>query len=570
MITADELKIVKLFADVPQHERETIAARSADIHLRSGDWLIYQGEAPKFFAVLEGELEATQRSGFEDVPVTTFEQGEYFGEVPLLLKTMAPAGIRATADCRIARLDSDDFFDLIVSCDRLREQIGQKVVSRVRALEEYAVKMPPPRVTIKGDRFDLACFDVRDFLARNHVAFTWEDLDETNVTARDQSSTTNASDYPTLTFGDGTVLRRPSFREIAAKLGLRTAGDPGRLYDVVVIGAGPAGLAAGVYGASEGLTTLLVERKASGGQAGSSSRIENYLGFPFGVSGDELSDRAWEQAKRLGAEMLSARHVMKIEPGRAGAAHVVVLDDGERLTSRAIVLAMGVKWRELKAEGVAELTGRGVYYGAARTEAHAIRGKDVYLIGGGNSAGQAAMNFANYANSVTLLVRGPSLASSMSKYLIDQLHSKSNVTISTQRTVVAAQGSAHLEAIVVEDTTTGNRETLATPALFILIGADPETSTLPASIVRDAGGYVCTGRDVLDLETPTEHHWPLRRDPFLLETSVPGIFAAGDVRHGSIKRVAAGVGEGSMSIAFIHQYLAESAAPTPVVANAKG
>jgi thioredoxin reductase (NADPH) len=570
MITADELKVVQLFADVPDHERETIASRSADIHLGGGEWLIHQGESPSFFAVLAGTLEVTQRSGGEDLPVTTFEQGEYFGEVPLLLRTTTPAGVRAVNECRIARLNEDDFRELIVSCDHLREQIVRKMAARVSNLAEYAVAAPVQRVTITGDRFDIECYDVRDFLARNHIPFTWVDPADAPTVSREATGATIARRYPIVTFPDGAELERPSARQIADKLGLRTSADRGRLYDVIVVGSGPAGLAAGVYGASEGLATLLIERAAPGGQAGSSSRIENYLGFPHGLSGDELSGRAWEQAKRFGAEMLSAREVKAIEAGSGGAAHTVVLDDGERVKAKALVLAMGVAWRELKAEGIAKLTGRGVYYGAARTEAPVILGKDVYLVGGGNSAGQAAMYFANYAKSVTLLIRGASLASSMSQYLIDQLNTKDNVHIRTHRTVVAARGKDHLEALEVEDTTSGQRETLATAALFILIGADPATDTLPASIVRDSGGYVCTGRDVLDLDTPTDHLWPLRRDPFLLETSVPGIFAAGDVRHGSIKRVAAGVGEGSMSIAFIHQYLAESAAPTPVGASAKG
>jgi thioredoxin reductase (NADPH) len=343
---------------------------------------------------------------------------------------------------------------------------------------------------------------------------------------------------------------------MATRLGFQTAPAPNQVYDVVVVGAGPAGLAAGVYGASEGLRTLLVERSAPGGQAGSSSRIENYLGFPAGLSGDDLSTRAWQQAKRFGAEMLSAREVVGLVPGKDGGAHEVVLDGDERIACKTLVLANGVSWRKLNADGISELTGRGVYYGAARTEALATRGKEIFLVGGGNSAGQAAMFFSNYATRVTLLVRGETLRKSMSQYLIDELATKENIFVEVESEVVAVQGTDHLEAIVVRNVRTNERLRCETNVLFVLIGADAETSTLPDELIRDANGYICTGRDVLDLSTAAHRPWPLERDPYLLETSIPGIFSAGDVRHGSIKRVAAGVGEGSMSIAFIHQYLA--------------
>ena len=402
------------------------------------------------------------------------------------------------------------------------------------------------------------CHDVRDFLTRNHVALNWLDPDDASTASRVPPGI-DAGTYPVVVFGDGSHAVCPSYREIAERLGLQTAPAPGVIYDVVVIGAGPAGLAAGVYGASEGLRTLLIEREAPGGQAGSSSRIENYLGFPVGLSGDDLSTRAWQQAKRLGAEMLTAREVKTIEPGLDGAPHEVLLDGNERVAAKALVLAMGVAWHKLDADGLAELSGRGVYYGAARAEALATRGKDIYLIGGGNSAGQAAMFFANYAGNVTLLVRGESLTKSMSQYLIDQLATKANVHVTVESEVVAAHGTEHLESIIVVNRRTGERTTHETDALFILIGADAETEILPPELIRDARGYICTGRDVLDLQTEARHYWPLERDPYLLETSVPGIFSAGDVRHGSIKRVASGVGEGSMSIAFIHQYLDERA-----------
>jgi len=555
MITAETLLDIPLLAPVPDHERATIAARAADVRLQTGEWLVHEGETASFFGLLSGRIAVSKRVGDVDLPISTFLAGEYFGEVPLLLNSVAVASLRALEPCRLLRLDGRDFRSLIVSCEHLREQIVRTMSARVMDLQHVTVENPVPTITIVGSRYDVDCHDVRDFLARNHVAFNWLDpADPAAATWVPPSA--GEGTYPIVVFADGSHAVAPSYRDIAERLGLQTAPVPDLVYDVIIVGAGPAGLAAGVYGASEGLRTLLIEREAPGGQAGSSSRIENYLGFPAGLSGDELSTRAWQQAKRFGADMLSAREVRAIEPGAAGAPHHVLLDDGERVAAKALVLATGVSWRKLDAEGISAFAGRGVYYGAALTEAFQTRGKDIFLIGGGNSAGQAAMFFANYARSVTLLVRADSLTKSMSQYLIDQLATKANVRVEVESRLVAAQGTEHLEAIVVEHTRTSERHTYETDALFVLIGADAETEIFPPELIRDAQGYVCTGRDVLDLETQAHQHWPLERDPYLLETSLPGIFAAGDVRHGSIKRVASGVGEGSMSIAFIHQYLA--------------
>ncbi|HTV73060.1 MAG TPA: FAD-dependent oxidoreductase [Candidatus Acidoferrales bacterium] len=555
MIDAETLLAIPLLSAVPVREREAIAARAADIHVRTGEWLLHEGESPSFFGLLSGQIAISKRIGERDRPIGTFAAGEYFGEVPLLLNSPAVASLRALEPSRLLRLDSADFRELIVSCDKLREQIVRMMVTRVSHLQEVALDTPLPTVTIIGNRYDLDCHDVRDFLARNQVAFHWLEPEDPNIGIRFPGVALNGS-FPVVVLPDGTFLTAPSYRQIASGLGLQTAPAPNQVYDVVVIGAGPAGLAAGVYGASEGLRTLLVERSAPGGQAGSSSRIENYLGFPAGLSGDELSMRAWQQAKRFGAEMLSARDVVGIVPASDGEAHQVLLDGGERIAGKTLVLATGVTWRKLQAEGIADFAGRGVYYGAARTEALAIRGEEIFLVGGGNSAGQAAMYFSNYAARVTLLVRGDSLAKSMSHYLIDQLATKANITIETESEVAAVEGEHHLERIVVRNVRTNERRTRATNALFVLIGADAQTCVLPDELIRDENGYICTGRDVLDLSAAAHHPWPLERDPYLLETSIPGIFAAGDVRHGSIKRVAAGVGEGSMSIAFIHQYLA--------------
>jgi thioredoxin reductase (NADPH) len=357
---------------------------------------------------------------------------------------------------------------------------------------------------------------------------------------------------------DGERMVTPTLREVADKLGLQTLPSK-PLYDVAIIGGGPAGLAAAVYGASEGLRTVLIEREAPGGQAGTSTRIENYLGFPSGVSGDDLGGRALEQAQRFGAEILVGREVVGLCVD--GDERLVHLDGDEVVKTRSVVLANGVAWRQLDIPSADALLGRGIYYGAARSEAISYTGQDVFLVGGGNSAGQAAVYFSSYARKVTLLVRGPSLDASMSYYLIQQLAAKHNVEVRTRSRVVRAQGEHRLEAIVVENRDTGALTTEPASALFVLIGADAETAWLPDAVIRDSKGYVCTGRDVMDLVADRQGSWPLERDPYLLETSVPGVIAAGDVRHGSVKRVASGVGEGSMAIAFVHQYLAQLSPP---------
>jgi thioredoxin reductase (NADPH) len=406
--------------------------------------------------------------------------------------------------------------------------------------------------TVIGHPHDPACADLRDFLSRNRVPFIWRP-------DGNESSTPGAVTPPAVVLADGRRLEAPSFRGVAEALGLQTV-PAHELYDVAIVGGGPAGLAAAVYGASEGLRTLIVERTACGGQAGTSSRIENYLGFPGGLAGEELSTRACQQALRFGAELLVTRSVAALQTAAPDepAPHILVLEDGTRVFARAVILATGVEWKRLELPGIDRLVGHGVYYGAARTEALRVRGQTVHVIGGGNSAGQAALLFSSYADSVTMLVRGSSLAASMSQYLVDQLAAKGNVSIETGVEVVGVEGHDSLEVIEVAAGPSRRRERRPSDGLFVLIGGRAETSWLPASVIRDQWGYVCTGRDVMDLlqEQPPAT-WPLARDPFLLETSIPGLLAAGDVRHGSIKRVSAGVGEGSMAIAVVHQYLAE-------------
>jgi thioredoxin reductase (NADPH) len=345
---------------------------------------------------------------------------------------------------------------------------------------------------------------------------------------------------------DGTRIERPALHALAGRLGLQTQPRHDR-YDTVIIGGGPGGLAAAVYGASEGLRTLVVEREAPGGQAGTSSRIENYLGFPNGVSGDELASRALQQARRLGAEILVMRGVEGLDHDTRH----VRLDGGDAVQAGSVIIATGVSWRRLDITGFDRLIGKGIYYGAARSEAASTHGQDVFLIGAGNSAGQAALHFANHARQVTLLVRGDALDKSMSRYLVAQIAGKPNIAVQLRCEVQAAHGNGHLESIDVVDRVHGGVTRHDCGGLFIFIGADADTGWLPDELLRDARGYVLTGDDVL-----RSGRWSQPRDPFLLESSLPGVFACGDVRLSPVKRVAAAVGEGSMAVAFVHQFLA--------------
>ncbi|RJQ89621.1 FAD-dependent oxidoreductase [Amycolatopsis panacis] len=410
---------------------------------------------------------------------------------------------------------------------------------------------PVEETKLIGHRYSAPSFRMRDFLARNAVPYRWYSVDDEEAGRILQAAGACAADIPVVVTPDGTVLKQPSGGEIADAVGLSTrpAQD---FYDLVVIGGGPAGLGAAVYGASEGLRTVLVERKATGGQAGTSSRIENYLGFPDGVSGAQLTDRARRQAQKFGAEVLTARDVTGLEA--RGSSRVVTFGDGSEIAAHSVILASGVTYRALEADGIEELTGRGVYYGSAATEAPDCEGEHIYIVGGANSAGQAAVFFSRHAADVTLLVRGGSLESSMSHYLIEQLAALDNVHVRTHTTVVEAHGNDHLESITVCEN--GATATLDTGHLFIFIGAAPRTGWLGDGMLRDRHGFVRTGPDLIE-DGRRPAGWGLDRDPHYLESSVPGVFVAGDVRSQSVKRVASAVGEGAMAVTLVHRYLEE-------------
>lgn len=405
-----------------------------------------------------------------------------------------------------------------------------------------------PGLRLVGHRFSAEAHATRDFLARNGIPYRWLDIADPEARALMEAAGLDDELLPVLVFEEGEALVRPAQGEIAARVGLHTAADL-PFYDLVILGGGPAGLAAAVYGASEGLRTLLVERHATGGQAGQSSRIENYLGFPSGLSGADLARRATAQARRLGAEMLTAREVLGIREN--GPSRVVTLDGGEEIGCHAVLVATGVHYARLDAPGVEGLTGTGVYYGAAPAEAAAVAGEDVAVVGAANSAGQAVVDLAGRARRVIVLCRSEGLEKSMSHYLVERIRTLPNVEVLTRAVVSAASGEGRLEELAID--VAGRQERLPVTAAFVFIGARPETDWLGDAVARDATGFIVSGPGVKRIEG--RHRWRMERDPFPLETSLPGVFVAGDVRDQSIKRVASAVGEGSMAVQLVHQYL---------------
>ncbi len=569
MVTAEEVARIAIFADLGPAERERIARAAADISLSSGEYAAEPKAERALFGLLEGRIEAVRID--DGVPTVVGERvpGEIFGEVPITLGTVFPVGFQAAEPSRVLRLDAHAYHSVAAFAPELVERVGALARNRMegaRGLRGLASAPAPRRAVVVGHRWDGSCAEVRRFLDRNGVTYEWVPTDDPEATDKWGDAIPPEDELPAIRILETDTVVRPHLRQVADLLALEPAAvlrpqlrraaellglgtEPQAAeYDVVVVGGGPAGLAAAVYGASEGLSILVIEREAPGGQAGTSSRIENYLGFPNGVSGGELAARALDQAKRLGAEILVTQTIREIDTD----ARRLHLEAGDVLTARTIILACGVSWRRLPIDGIDRLVGKGVFYGAAKSDAAGMHGADVHVIGAGNSAGQAALEFSKYAHRVTIVVRGNSLEKRMSKYLIDQLETKSNIDVLCGAEVVAVNGDPTLEEVEIR-ASDGTTTRSACGGVYIFIGADAETGWLPPAIARDPKGYVLTGSDVT-----AAGRWPLERDPYLLETSVPGIFACGDVRYSPVKRVAAAVGEGSMAIAFVHQYLREA------------
>jgi thioredoxin reductase (NADPH) len=421
-------------------------------------------------------------------------------------------------------------------------------------LSDWLATVPVPYdgIRVAGTLWSASSHNVKEFLARSQIPYQWLDIeksDEARVLVEKASE--DRPQLPTVFFPDGSILQNPDLRTLAEKIGL-TAKPEQPFYDLIIIGAGPAGLAAAVYGASEGLRTVVIEQEAAGGQAGTSARIENYLGFPQGVSGGDLTRRATTQARRLGAEIVPARRVtgLRIEdPYR-----IVTLDDGSELSCHALLISTGVKLRELDVPGADHLIGGSIYYGAATSEAVHYRGKNVIVIGGANSAGQGAVFLSRFANQVTILIRGDTLRKSMSQYLIGQIEETENISVRINTELSSVSGTERLESVAVSNNQTGESGEVAADAIFVFIGAVPHTDIVADLVERDPAGFILTGPDLFR-EGKRPKNWKLKRDPFLLETSIPGIFAAGDVRHGVVRRVASAVGQGAVAVSFVHKYL---------------
>ncbi|AKS35210.1 FAD-dependent oxidoreductase [Mycolicibacterium goodii] len=541
MFTIDELATVPLFSELEDKALEYLAGEVEDVRLLPGEYVAHEGDARALAIVIDGKTELTKQvNGVEQVIGVRFP-GELGGEIPMTLGTPLPAGMRAVGPARVLKMTAEVYHTLAAMAPEIAAAVGAAALERIEMLSNAAAHPVEPALFVIGPRLDPQVHRCDSFLRRNEIPYRRLDPDESAAIA--VGGDAPGGRYPLVVLRDGTRLTAPTMRAVATVAGLTVA--PSRPhYDVVIVGGGPAGLTAAVNGASEGLRTALIETFAPGGQAGTSTRIENYTGFPYGVSGDELASRTLRQAKRLGAEIVVTRRVEAIDP----TAMTVRLDGDDVIATRAIILAMGVQWRQL--DTVDRFVGSGVYYGAARSDAGLAQGNDVYLVGAGNSAGQAAIFFSNHARSVTLLARGDTLAESMSAYLVEQIATKANIRVQTRSEVVAVHGDDRLTAIDVADRRTGSTTRHHTGVLFVLIGAEAATDWLPADIARDEHGFVLTGPDAMKAGP-----WTGEREPLVLETSAPGVFAIGDIRSGSVKRVAASVGEGGVAIALVHRYL---------------
>jgi len=513
---------------------------------RDGEVLFAVGQRNmNFFVVKSGEVEIIDRSGDEPKTVTIHRPGEFTGDISHLTGLPAVVSGVARGDCEVYEITGDALRNALNQCPDISDIILQAFIARRQLLRDS------PNFTglrVIGSRYSPDTFRVRDFLSKNRILFTWVDIEtDPNVDRLLKQFGVTESDTPVVACGKMLLLRNPSNRQLADAIGIHQPLED-LVYDLVVVGAGPAGLAAAVYGASEGLRTAVLEHTAPGGQAGSSMRIENYLGFPTGLTGSELAGRAILQANKFGAHLSVPTPVDRLS--FANAYTVVHLDGGETVTAKCLLIATGANYRRLGVEGCERFEGTGVYYAATVAEAQLCQGAQVVVVGGGNSAGQAAVFLAGHASQVRLLIRGDDLYKNMSSYLVRRIEQTANIELLTDTTIRQMSGNGHLDSVNIVNGKTGQERTIETPGVFSFIGADPRTGWLPPEIERDGKGFVRTGTEVAG-----SPHWTSGRQPFLLETSRPGVFAAGDVRSGSVKRVASAVGEGAMAVQFVHECL---------------
>ncbi len=513
---------------------------------RPGEALFRAGDRDsKFFVVKSGKIEIVDVTGDQPKTIRVIGPGEFTGDVGHLTGNPKVVSAIAQSNCEAYEISEETLRQILNQDPGLSDIILQAFIGRRQLMRESG-EFTGLRVI--GSRYSQDTFRIRDFLAKNRVLFTWLDLEGDPLVAKTlEQFGVSEADTPIVACAHCLLLRNPSNRELAEAIGIRRPVEH-TVYDLAVVGSGPAGLAAAVYGASEGLNTIVLEHTAPGGQAGSSMRIENYLGFPTGITGSELADRAVLQADKFGAHISIPTPVTKLTFDKAYS--VLELEDGETVAAKCLLIATGAEYRRLEVERCSQFEGRGVYYAATPNEVEMCRGSDVVLVGGGNSAGQAAVYLSQNARKVFLLIRGDDLCKSMSSYLAHRIMNTPNIEILRCTEVTRMHGDGYLSSIEIMDKRAGKNRTIKTGALFSFIGATPRTDWLPAEIEKDEKNFVRTGIDLVD-----SPHWTLKRQPFLLETSRPGVFAAGDVRSGSVKRVASAVGEGSMSVQFVHEFL---------------
>jgi thioredoxin reductase (NADPH) len=548
-LTASRAEQIFPILSSTQIQRLVAHGRARSVH--AGDVLVEPGtrEIP-IFVCISGELEAVRPSFTQETLIRTFGPGQFTGELNTLSGRRAMVRIRVRQDAEIVEVPRDNVLSLVQADAELSEILMRAFILRRAELLAQGIG----DVTLVGSNYSAGTLRIKEFLTRNGHPYTYINLEhDPAVQSFLDHFHVSVADIPVVICRGETVLRNPTNREIAGCLGFNEEIDETRLRDLVILGAGPAGLAAAVYGASEGLDVLLLETYSPGGQAGSSSRIENYLGFPTGISGNELAGRAYTQAQKFGVQMLLARVTgLKCDAKR----YAIDLEDGTSIASKTIVIATGANYRKLPIDNLSRFEGAGIYYGATFVEAQLCSGEEAIVVGGGNSAGQAAVFLAQNTKHLYLLVRGSGLADSMSRYLIRRIEQTPNITVLSNTEVVGLEGSNHLERVKWRNNQTGEEETMSIAHVFIMTGAEPNTGWLDHCVVLDEKGFIKTGPE-LSMEELIEAHWPLTRRPYLLETSLPGVFAAGDVRAENVKRVASAVGEGSIAISFVHQVLKE-------------
>jgi thioredoxin reductase (NADPH) len=545
-------RIEKIFPKLTPAQIRRVAAHGHIRVVEGGEVLYEQGRsAPPFFVVVSGELEVVRPLFPVETLVTVYEPGQFTGEVGTLSGRRALFLVRASKRSEVIEVDRQNMMALVQTDAELGEILMRAFI--LRRVELIAAGVGD--IVLIGSAYSASTLRIKEFLMRNGQPYSYIDLEhDPDVQNLLDSFQISANEIPVLICRGQLVLRNPGNQQIADCLGFNESIDQTQVRDLIIIGAGPSGLAAAVYGASEGLDVLVLETSSPGGQAGSSSRIENYLGFPTGISGQELAGRAYHQAQKFGAEMLIAKATRLICDRKP---YVVVLDNGARISTRTIVIATGAQYRKLPLENLSRFEGAGVYYGATFVEAQLCRGEEVIVVGGGNSAGQAAVFLAQTAKRVYMLVRSSGLSTSMSRYLIRRIENSPMITLRPQTEIVALEGEGHhLNSVYWRNGKTGQAEKHEVSHIFVMTGADPNCSWLDGCIALDDKGFIKTGPD-LSPENLTDARWPLTRQPYLLETSLPGVFAVGDVRGGSIKRVASAVGEGSIAISFIHKVLQE-------------